>query len=221
MEIREGSLAAEHQAIQPEGGGSIPTPSLQASELWFELCEYDAIKPFVIEHHYRHSLNGVTNQYCFKALHLGRLVGAIVYGWMSTTAWKKFGTVEHKVIELRRLVFLDEAGKNSESRFIAWTLRWLTKNTDIEIVVSYADPAHGHTGVVYKAANFEYRGLSTKDIAYFDPETGKTHHSRSLRTKNSHGEYKPFVKRLREKYEQGKLVKIDLPGKHCYTRKLR
>jgi hypothetical protein len=175
---------------------------------------------FVEQHHYSHNLNGVKISFCFSATYKGALVGAVVYGQFSTTAWKRFGESEKEVLELRRLVFLDSVGKNAESRMIGYTLRWIKKNApEIKIVVSYADPMHGHSGVIYKASNFEYIGLSGKDRGFTDPETGRTYHSRALRTKYN-GDYKPFVKKLRAKYDQGELISIELPGKHCYVYKI-
>jgi hypothetical protein len=136
---------------------------------------------------------------------------------MSTTAWKKFSDGENKVLELRRLVILDNAGKTSESHIISKTIKYLKKHFPlIEIIVSYADPMYGHTGTIYKASNFEYVGVSAADVGYFDPENGKTYHSRALRTKYK-GDYKPFVKKLRSKLESGLLKKVELPGKHCYV----
>ena len=62
-------------------------------------------------------------------------------------------------LELSRLFISDEAGKNSESRFIGWCLRYLAKHTDTKTVISYADPDKGHQGTIYAAANFSYYGL--------------------------------------------------------------
>jgi hypothetical protein len=135
---------------------------------------------------------------------------------MSTTAWKKFSDKERKVLELRRLVLLDCAGKNSESRVIGKCLRTIKRiDQNIELVVSYSDPYYNHSGIVYKASNFSYVGISSKDYGYLDPETGKVYHSRALRTKYK-GDYKPFVKKLREKLHKGNLKRIELPPKHCF-----
>jgi hypothetical protein len=139
---------------------------------------------------------------------------------MSTTAWKKFGEKEEEVLELRRLVLIDEAAFNSESRFIGWALRWVRKNMPgVKTIVSYADPNHGHTGIIYKASNFQLVGMSGKDKGYRDIESGKVYHSRALRTKYK-GDYKPFVKRLREKQQRGQLEEIILNGKYCYVYRL-
>jgi hypothetical protein len=184
-------------------------------------CSLQTIRDFIELHHYSHNVNGVKVSYCFCVLCEGLLVGGVLFGQLSTTAWKKFANSEKKVLELRRLVLLDAVGKNAESKTVGWCLRWLKKNaTDVEIVVSYADPNYGHSGIIYKASNFEYIGVSGSDIGFHDPDTGKTYHSRALRTKYK-GEFKPFVKRLRKKNEQGKLTRVKLEGKHCFIYRLR
>jgi hypothetical protein len=190
---------------------------LKARELEISPCELVQIRRFVETHHYSHNLNGVKISQCFRVEFEGKLVGGVVFGSLSTTAWKRFADSEEKVMELRRLVLLDEAGRNSESRVVGWCLRWLKKHAPaIEIVVSYADPAHGHSGVIYRASNFQHVGMSAADKGFRDPETGKTYHSRALRTKYN-GDFKPFVKRLRAKHEARLLEVVELPGKHCYT----
>ena len=116
---------------------------------------------------------------------------------------------------------MDSVGKNSESRVIGFCLRYIKKHSqNIEIIVSYADPYYNHKGTIYKASNFDYVGLSGKDKGFLDTETGKTYHSRALRTKYK-GDYKPFVKKLREKAKNGQLIPIELPQKHCFIYKYK
>lgn len=186
----------------------------------FKLADRTEVAAFIEENHYSHSINGVKSSYCFAIYESDVLVGAALFGAMSTTAWKKFGTSEKDVVELRRLVLTENCPRNSESWFISRCLKWLRQNTSIKTVVSYADPYHGHMGYVYQASNWEYIGVSGKDKGFVDVETGKTYHSRALRTKYN-GDYKPFVKKLREKLEKGILVPRDLPGKHTYVFNLR
>jgi hypothetical protein len=190
---------------------------IKARELEIFPCELKQVRRFVESHHYSHNVNGVKISHCFRVEVDGKIVGGVIFGALSTTAWKRFADSEEKVLELRRLVLLNEAGRNSESRVVGWCLRWLKKNAKVvEVVVSYADPAHGHTGVIYRASNFQYLGVSAGDKGFRDTETGKMYHSRALRTKYK-GDFKPFVKKLRAKHEAGLLEVIELPGKHCYT----
>ena len=194
---------------------------MKARDLIISPCELADIRSFVETHHYSRTVNGVKITACFRVDYLDTLVGAVVYGQMSTTAWKKFSASEADVLELRRLVLVDECPKNSESRVVGWTLRHIRKSIPgVSVVVSYADPHHGHTGVIYKASNFEYLGESAKDIGFRNPITGKIYHSRALRTKYS-GDYKPFVKELRFLKEIGVLEPVALPGKHCWVYRLK
>ncbi len=205
-------------------GGSHPTPALHSlKDLRVDLVPRAEIKNFVETHHYSHNLRGVKTSFCFRVTLGQKLVGAVVFGGLSTTAWKRFSATESEVIELRRLVLLDEIEKYSESRVIGIVLRWLKKNaTKISVVVSYADPAHGHDGKIYRATNFVYQGTTATDVSFRDPETGKTYHSRCLRKKKDDGsDFMPFAKNLREKLAAGKLEKILLPGKHRYVFKLK
>ncbi len=213
----------EQPMNQLADGGSIPTSPLhiRASCLRIHLCLLSDVRLFIETHHYSHSVNGVKVSYCFKVSYDSHLIGAVLFGAMSTTAWRKFGEAESDVLELRRLCLLPAAGPNSESRVVGWCLRWIRKNAlRVKIVVSYADPAYGHSGVIYRASNFEYVGLSGKDKGYLDPTTGKRYHSRALRTTYK-GQYKPFVLKLRAKRDSGVLIPIDLPGKHCFVYTIR
>jgi hypothetical protein len=174
------------------------------------------IRDFIETHHYSKNVNGVKVTLCLKATYNSTIVGAMLFGQMSTTAWKKFGATENEVLELRRLVLLDDVERNGESFFIGWAIRYIKKNLKaVKRLVSYADPMFGHTGVVYKATNFKYIGKSGTDKGYLDTETGKVYHSRALRTRYN-GEYKPFVQKLRDKHSAGLLKEIKLQGKYCY-----
>ena len=58
------------------------------------------------------------------------------------------------VIELKRLWVDDRCPRNTESWFVSRCLKQMPPR----IVVSYADTSHGHTGIVYRALNFNYAG---------------------------------------------------------------
>ncbi len=189
---------------------------MKARDLVVSPCGVSEVRDFIERHHYSRSINGVKITQCFRVDFEGEIQGAVLFGQMSTTAWKKFSSKESGVLELRRLVLLDDCPKNSESRVVGHCLRWVKRKLpSVEVIVSYADPMHGHTGVIYKASNFKLLGTTPKDKGYMDKDTGRMYHSRALRTKYR-GEYKPFVKRLREKLEKGDLEPIELKGKFCY-----
>lgn len=189
------------------------------NEYYVKKVERKEIKEFIEKHHYSHNINGCIADYCFglylKSTNI--LVGAMFYGKMAmANQYKKYGE-QHEVIELRRLVLVDDTPKNTESFFIGWSLRWLKKNTDIKTIVSYADPNYGHSGVIYKATNFKHVGMTSpgRVIIY----NGKKYHDKTIRTKYK-GKLKPFAKKVKEALESGDAYyKKQLP-KHIYVKKL-
>ena len=63
------------------------------------------------------------------------------------------------VIELNRLWCHDDCPRNTESFFVSRALRALPPL----LVVSYADTAWDHTGIIYRALNFHYAGWTDMD----------------------------------------------------------
>ncbi len=174
-----------------------------------------AVRAFIEQHHYSKSINGCKVSMSFALYEGSEMVGAVLFGPLSTTAWKRYGEKEGDVVELRRLVCLDHCPRNTESWLIAKCLKVLKKQTVYKVCVSYADPHHGHCGTIYQAANWNYAGQTAPDVLLQTPE-GRLYHSRALRTKYN-GDFKPFVKRLRKLQEGGLLTEVAVPGKHIYT----
>ena len=148
-----------HNDHQVGRGVSTTTPTLH-----FRRTTLKEVGSFIKQHHYSHTYPGSID-YCFALDYNGSLAGAAAFGWM---AGNKVGMCVLTVCndpsryrELMRLVLLDEVPKNSETRFVAWCLRWLRDNTDLLAIVSFADPLQGHTGVIYKAGNWIVCGEST------------------------------------------------------------
>ena len=130
---------------------------------------------------------------------------------------------ENDVVELRRLCCIDNTPKCTESYFIGKTLRWLKKNSDYKVVVSYADAHYNHTGIIYKATNFEYRGLTSKGkVIDFD---GKLYHDKCIRTYHIDTKgvkrLKPFAQRVKDALEDGRAKYVNTPGKHIYVFRLK
>ena len=118
------------------------------------------------------------------------------YPSMPATAAKYNPINTEKCLELRRLVCIDDTPKNTESYFIGQTFKLLKRDTDMEVIVSFADQHHGHTGVIYKATNFDYLGETAKGrILMVD---GKETHSRSLNQIK-----RPYGRELNRRYKAG------------------
>ena len=174
---------------------------------------------FIEKHHYSHNVNGIQSYHHFGLYTEGnfglpKMIGAMMYAMPSMPATAaKYNPINHdKCLELRRLVCIDDTPKNTESYFIGKTLRWLKQNTDIEVIVSFADQHYGHAGTIYKASNFEYLGeTAAGQVLMVD---GREMHSRSLNQKD-----RPYGRELKRRYDAGDeniFFKKRKP-KHIYT----
>jgi len=168
-----------------------------------EYINRKAVTSFIEKYHYSHNINGIQSYHHFGLYTEGnfglpKLIGAMLYAMpsMPHTA-KKYNPINpNRCMELRRLVCIDDTPKNTESYFIGKTLRWLKQNTDVEVVVSFADQHYGHTGIIYKATNFEYFGeTASARILIVD---GKEYHSRSLNQ-----DKRPYGRELKRRYVAG------------------
>lgn len=201
-----------------------------ALEGWkVEHISFDVARPIIENLHYAHREGQpctIQWKHCFGLFRPDpkfpywnhyEMVGAMVYTLPSgPTAGQSYCPKSpDKVIELRRLVCIDDTPKNAESFFISKTIKWLKRNTDNVMILSYADPVQGHSGTIYKASNFGYVGRSSGGTML--EVDGKLRHGRSL-TIN-----RPYAKILAARVKAGdvnvKVVKTE--PKHLYSYQLR
>lgn len=172
------------------------------------------VRDFIEKWHYSKSINGLMSSHCFGLFNGDTLIGACIFGKMAmANAWKKYGERQEDVIELRRLCLIDDTPRNSESFFIGKCLRWLKNNTNFKVVISYADPEYGHSGIIYQASNFEMIGMTSPGRVIM--WNGKKYHDKAIRTKYK-GELKPFAKRLKDALDDGKASYSKTAGKYIY-----
>lgn len=74
------------------------------------------------------------------------------------------------VLEIVRLVADPKAPRNTCSWLISRSIKALQERYPLRIVITYADTEQGHTGSIYKAANFEYRGLTAQKTDFVFPD---------------------------------------------------
>ena len=169
---------------------------IKVSDFIIEPVPRSAIQSFVERWHYSHSTNGVQQTQCFALFDDMKMIGAMMYALpsMKSTAAKYNPDNPLRCWELRRLCCIDDTPTNTESYFIGQTLKWLRRNTDIEVIISYADLEFGHEGVIYKATNFIHLGKSGGGrVLVVD---GKKYHARSLNQKE-----KPYGRDLKRRWE--------------------
>ena len=165
---------------QGTGAGSTPSAALQ--QLQVNPIPISVARQLIEREHYLHSLPGGT---ClsFGVFIGGSLLGAMTFGVGPTNAYSLVEDAKpDDCLTLTRLWLSDALPHNSESRVLGIVLRSLKRHTSIKFLVSYADPAQGHLGIIYQANNWLYTGLS-EAMPLYDVGDGKLRHSRSL----SHG----------------------------------
>lgn len=172
-------------------------------EYWIELISFQSVRPFIERWHYSHNVNGLHVSYCFALFRpdykfgFPEMVGGAIFGKpaMSNQAQKWCPSDPEKMLELRRFVCLDDAPKNTESYFIGYMLRWLKKNTNLEIVIAYVDPDFGHDGTIYRASNWIMVGVTQPGhLLIVD---GERYHDRTLRVD------KPYARKIQERVAEG------------------
>ncbi len=192
----------------------ITLDKLQVSE-----CLVRDIRDFVQQHHYSKSVKGITPTQCFRVDHESVLVGAAIFGIpaMREAIRKYSEDGKVKMVELRRLCFVDEAPRNSESMTLARMFRHLRKS-DVQRILSYSDPNYGHVGTIYKALGFRLLGQTPpiRVIWYKDRKWS----TRSINRYNSWQDksqgLRSTTEELRAALESGEAVLKTEHGKFIY-----
>lgn len=188
MTTSGGSSRVEQPVIQLGDGSSILTSPLH---YLVTPCKFKDIRGIFESYHYKGSHIGGGISVCL-ALYCGVvIIGGAVVG--KPRHEKKYG---EKVLEIRRMALLDIAPKNSESFFLSRIIRHIRINQMADTVLSYADQSVGHTGTIYRAANFHLAGYTSPSLHVF--WNGTRYHPRSLTID------RPYSYRLREAVRNGK-----------------
>ncbi len=76
-----------------------------------------------------------------------------ILGLVPGTGWREY-------LELNRMAFAEWLPRNSESRCLAWSLRWIRKTyPHIRWIVSFADATQCGDGTIYRASGFVLTGI--------------------------------------------------------------
>lgn len=137
-----------------------------------EPLDRDTASAFVCTHHYAGSYPAARVAYGLYRAFTG-LVGVVVFGrGQQDAAGPRYapGVDPAHVVELQRLVLLDDVESNGESWTVAKALEQLRVDLpEVRLVLSYSDPVirrrldgspilPGHVGIVYQALGARYHG---------------------------------------------------------------
>tara|TARA_B100001093_G_scaffold502074_1_gene554550 strand:+ start:116 stop:712 length:597 start_codon:yes stop_codon:yes gene_type:complete len=135
---------------------------------------YEATKDWILNIHYAKRMPSIS--YAYGLYLYDEMVGMVSYG-SPASPWLCKGICgeEHKsdVIELNRLVLRDNL-PNEASFLVAKSLKLLPQP---KVVVSYADTAQDHLGIIYQATNFLFTGTTKArtDMAGKDGKHSRHH----------------------------------------------
>ena len=171
-------------ACGPAFGGSV-TGALRDGEFQFnadwrarctlEVCSISEVDEFVKQAHYLKKRPAIV-LLCMVAKCNGQPIGCIVYSAPPREADKRYGG---KTWELARVYLLDHIPCNAETWMIGQSVRHIKRqHKDVCHLLSYADPSVGHSGVIYRAANWRQDGMTDDDrktprCDYVDSKTGR------------------------------------------------
>jgi len=162
------------------------------SDFYIDRVSKDEVKNLLYTYHYlkdeSKDFKSGYNYGLFKSdssdvLHVGGSFAACIFTKIPVPeiAVSAFGLERHQqdgLYELSRLCIHPEIQKkeyNITSWFVSRCIKRFKKDATVRAILSYADSNH-HTGIIYRACNFKYYGLTApkKDFYYADG----TKHSR-------------------------------------------
>lgn len=176
-------------------------------------CKHTLVSNFIKKNHYSKSLNRGT-KYAFCLVVGNKLRGVATFGTPVGKDCQKYSKTGASVLECKRFCLASGAPKNTASWFMAKCMKELKKNKSIDSIISYADPREGHTGVMYKASNFEYLGVQNKKGQALVMK-GKVIHLRAAYQKIN-GVYTKTAQDIQQGLKTGQAKWLNLPKKHIY-----
>lgn len=184
-------------------------------------CSHPKINAFVKRNHYSKAVSR-GNKYVFALVVSNKLCGVATFGTpVGNRCQDLYSTGLGDVLECKRFCLAPGAKKNTASWFMAKCIKQLKRISNIETILSYADPNAGHGGTLYKAANFKYLGLQAKATqAVMMVKNGKLYHNRVVYQKIN-GEYTKIARYVQDAMKQGKAKFVYLKPKHVFTFKLK
>jgi hypothetical protein len=133
-------------------------------------------RDFIAQHHYAkgssltrvysHGLYRTDDRYTLWGVALWLPPTRVAAESVNREAWQQ-------VLSLSRLACLPEAPKNAASFLLSKSVTLIREDGRFVSLVTYADERMGHTGTLYRAANWTYIGRMKGSPAWVDPETGK------------------------------------------------
>ena len=149
---------------------------MSKADLRIDWATHEAAK-FACEHWHYSGCMPVGKLVKVGAWEFDRFIGVVLFGrGANNNIGKAYQLEQTECCELVRIALTKH--ESAVSRIAAMAIRFLkSQSPDIRLVISYADPLHGHHGGIYQAGNWIYVGASQaqREVVY----KGKVMHKRT------------------------------------------
>lgn len=154
-----------------------------SDDFYVKEIERKLANDLIIKNHYSKKFYNAT--YIHLGVFIrGELLGVLQYGYAMNPASCGSvveGTQMDEYLELNRMWLDDKAKRNSETKAISYSLRYIrSKFPKIKWIQSFADERCGCFGIVYQAASFSFYG---EHVSTFWTVDGEVYHN-SLMTRD-------------------------------------
>ena len=173
------------------------------SQFCVKEIERNIANKIIIENHYSHKIYSAT--YIHLGVYInGELVGILQYGYAMNPASQGSLVKDTEIdeyLELNRMWLDDKAPRNSESKAISYSFKYIKRkfNGKIKWVQSFADERCKRFGVVYQACSFKYYGEHTQT---FWELNGIVYHNIQMTVSKGTKRYTPEVEYLQTHKDQ-------------------
>jgi len=141
----------------------------------------------------------------------GKYIGVVLFSrGANNNLLKPFGLLQTEGCELTRIALTSHL--SAVSRVVKIAIAFLKQNSPfLRLIVSFADPSHGHHGGIYQAGNWIYTGKQPPTVEYLAPD-GKQWHGRMVSKDGKIKVQGVYIKCWR--YDQ--CTAVNRQGKHRY-----
>lgn len=171
--------------------------------------ERNLANKIIVQNHYSKKFYNAT--YIHLGVFIGgELLGVLQYGYAmnpASCASVVEGTQMDEYLELNRMWLDDKAERNSESKAISYSLRYIrSKMPKIKWIQSFADERCGCFGIVYQACSFAFYGEHSSE--FWESEDGEVFHNSMITDSRMKGQ--PAYEKAVKAKKEGKLKKHKL-----------
>lgn len=176
--------------------------------LKIDWCSYEAAK-YACEHWHYSGCLAVGKLVKIGAWEDGRFIGCVIFARGATPHLAKpYGLQQTECVELVRIAMTEH--RTPVSKIGAIALKFLkNQSPGVRLVVSFADPSHGHHGGIYQAMNWIFTGDSAS--ARFFRIHGELTHPRTIGSAGG----EQTIAWVRANLDPNAEL-VDCPGKHRY-----